>query len=83
MIHEGIMTHVSRNYLFCRDNKLAAILNNSSQVNSLSGDDSSEDESPFEANLINSTVYIIAMSLQVSTFAINYRVSYLHVSSQS
>lgn len=56
-----------------KDNKLAAILNNSSQVNSLSGDDSSEDESPFEANLINSTVYIIAMSLQVSTFAINYR----------
>ncbi|XP_029174907.1 manganese-transporting ATPase 13A1 [Nylanderia fulva] len=56
-----------------KDNKLAAILNNSSQVNSsLTGDDSSEDE-PFEANLINSTVYIIAMSLQVSTFAINYR----------
>ncbi|CAL1689453.1 unnamed protein product [Lasius platythorax] len=55
-----------------KDNKLAAILNNSSEVNSLGGDDSSEDE-PFEANLINSTVYIIAMSLQVSTFAINYR----------
>lgn len=68
-----------RNYLFYRDNKLAAILNNSSEVNSLGGDDSSEEE-PFEANLINSTVYIIAMSLQVSTFAINYRVSCLHVS---
>lgn len=54
-----------------KDDKLAAILNNSSEVNSLSGEDS-EDE-PFEANLINSTVYIIAMSLQVSTFAINYR----------
>lgn len=60
--------------MFYRDDKLAAILNNSSEMNSLGGDDSSEDE-PFEANLINSTVYIIAMSLQVSTFAINYRVS--------
>lgn len=37
--------------------------------------DSDSEEQPFEANLINSTVYIIAMSLQVSTFAINYRVS--------
>lgn len=55
-----------------KDNKLASILNNSSEVNSLGKDDSNEDE-PFEANLINSTVYIIAMSLQVSTFAINYR----------
>lgn len=72
MIDEII--HVFQNYLFYRDNKLASILNNSSEVNSLGKDDSNEDE-PFEANLINSTVYIIAMSLQVSTFAINYRVS--------
>ncbi|XP_012219639.2 endoplasmic reticulum transmembrane helix translocase [Linepithema humile] len=55
-----------------KDNKLAAILNNSSEVNSLARDDSSEEE-PFEANIINSTVYIISMTLQVSTFAINYR----------
>lgn len=43
-------------------------------MKSLREDDSGEEEL-FEANLINSTVYIIAMSLQVSTFAINYRVS--------
>jgi len=64
--------------LLYRDDKLASILNinnnNSDKINSLSGDDNGEEE-PFEANLINSTVYIIAMSLQVSTFAINYRVS--------
>lgn len=65
----------SFNYIFCRNDKLAAILNNSSQVNSLRENEEDEEE-PFEANLINSTVYIIAMSLQVSTFAINYRVSY-------
>ncbi|XP_011869217.1 PREDICTED: manganese-transporting ATPase 13A1 [Vollenhovia emeryi] len=55
-----------------KDDKLAAILNTSKEVNSLGENDSSEEE-PFEANLINSTVYIISMSLQVSTFAINYR----------
>ncbi|XP_033335315.1 endoplasmic reticulum transmembrane helix translocase [Megalopta genalis] len=30
-------------------------------------------DKPFEANLINSTVYIVAMTIQVFTFAINYR----------
>lgn len=32
-----------------------------------------EEETEFEAGILNSTVYIIAMTLQVSTFAINYR----------
>ncbi|KAF5300333.1 hypothetical protein FQA39_LY11190 [Lamprigera yunnana] len=33
-----------------------------------------EDENePFEPNIVNSAVYIISMSLQISTFAINYR----------
>ena len=32
-------------------------------------------EAKFSPNLLNTTVYIISMSLQVSTFAVNYRVS--------
>ena len=61
-----------------RSDKLAAILatNNSVSHNVTStglGDGDGDDDEPFEANLINSTVYIIAMSLQVSTFAVNYR----------
>ncbi len=30
----------------------------------------------FEANLLNSTVYIISLALQITTFFVNYRVSF-------
>lgn len=64
---------------FYRDHKLVAMLHSNSSMNlesaaTVPSNDNNEEEA-FEANLINSTVYIIAMSLQVSTFAINYRVS--------
>lgn len=57
-----------------RNEKLSAILSTKSNTTSLSDSDS-DDEEPFEMNLVNSTVYIVSMTLQVSTFAVNYRVS--------
>ncbi|XP_043502846.1 endoplasmic reticulum transmembrane helix translocase [Polistes fuscatus] len=57
------------------DDKLAAIFATDTDVNRniSSVDTSDKDEDKFEASLINSTVYIIAVALQISTFAINYR----------
>lgn len=61
-------------FFFYRNEKLSSILSvkNSSGTNS-TAEAGTEDE-PFQANLINSTVYIVSMTLQVSTFAVNYRV---------
>ncbi|XP_006608970.1 manganese-transporting ATPase 13A1 [Apis dorsata] len=58
-----------------KSDKLAAILAPNNLYNesmALNTNFNDEDE-PFEPNLLNSTVYIIAMTIQISTFAINYR----------
>lgn len=34
-------------------------------------------EAKFTPNMLNTTVYIISMALQVCTFAVNYRVRFL------
>ncbi|KAJ8682038.1 hypothetical protein QAD02_017830 [Eretmocerus hayati] len=54
-----------------KDNKLSDIL--AVKSNTTSTGDEDDEEEPFEMNLINSTVYIVSMILQVSTFAVNYR----------
>lgn len=67
---------MSNNFLIIRDDKLTEIFATDTDVTqtvSTPSSDNDEDK-PFEANLINSTVYIVAMALQISTFAINYRV---------
>jgi manganese-transporting P-type ATPase len=38
-----------------------------------------DEKEEFQPNIINSTVYIICLALQVSTFAVNYKVSSGHV----
>ena len=60
-----------------KSDKLAAILapSNASNLNMTATASSNfgDEGEQFEPNLLNSTVYIIAMALQLSTFAINYR----------
>ncbi|XP_017761038.1 PREDICTED: manganese-transporting ATPase 13A1 isoform X2 [Eufriesea mexicana] len=57
-----------------RNEKLAAILAPSNLSNkSMDLDTNFNNDETFIPDLLNSTVYIIAMAIQISTFAINYR----------
>ena len=58
-----------------RNDKLSSILAPKNETETaIKSVDTDEESEPFEANLINSTVYIVSMTLQISTFAVNYRV---------
>ncbi|XP_076642830.1 endoplasmic reticulum transmembrane helix translocase [Halictus rubicundus] len=57
-----------------RNDTLSIILaTNYTPQNDSASASADDKDKPFEANLINSTVYIVVMTIQVFTFAINYR----------
>ncbi|KOC60801.1 putative cation-transporting ATPase 13A1 [Habropoda laboriosa] len=63
-------------FLSPKSDKLAAILtpsSNATNTTMVSIPNLNDEDEPFEPNLLNSTVFIIVMAIQISTFAINYR----------